>query len=59
MLPFNFEIEDIAVSVNAAADSLSRLEFQVTEKIRLKIWEDIQTTPVEVTTSPSDVADED
>ena len=57
--PFNFEIADIAVSVNTAADSLSRLEFEVTEKVRLKIWEDIQTTPVEVATSPSDVADEE
>ena len=29
------------------------------EKIRLKIREDIQTTPIEVTTSASDVADEE
>ena len=37
----------------------SRLELKVTEKIRLKIREDIQTTPIEVTTSSSDVADEE
>ena len=29
------------------------------EKIRLKIREDIQTTTIEVTTSSSDVADEE
>ena len=31
---------------------------KVTERIRLKIREDVQTTPIEVTTSSSDVADE-
>ena len=31
----------------------------VTEKIRLKIKEDVQITPIEVTTSSSDVADEE
>ena len=35
------------------------MELKVTEKIRHKIREDIQTTPVEVTTSSSDVADEE
>ena len=59
MLQFNFKIAHIAGSVNNAADFLSRLELKVTEKIRLKIWEDIQTTPIEVTTSSSDVADEE
>ena len=34
-------------------------ELKVTEKIRLKIREDIQTTPIEVTASSSDVADEE
>ena len=34
-----------------------KLELKVTEKIRLKIREDIQTTPMELTTSPSDVVD--
>ena len=59
VLQFNFKIGHIAGSVNTAADFLSRLEVKVTEKIRLKIREDIHTTPIEVTTSSSDVADED
>ena len=59
MLQFNFKIAHIAGSVNTSADFLSRLELRVTEKIRLKIREDIQTTPIEVTTSSSDVADEE
>ena len=59
VLQFNFKIAHIAGSVNTAADFLSRLEHKVTEKICLKIREDIQTTPIEVTTSSSDVADEE
>ena len=34
------------------------MELKVTEKIHLKIREDVQTTPTEVSTSSSDVADE-
>ena len=59
VLQFNFKIAHIAGSVNTAADFLSRLEPKVTEKIRLKIREHIHTTPIEVTTSSSDVADEE
>ena len=59
VLQFNFKKAYIAGSVNTAAHFLSRLELKVTEKIRLKIREDIQTTPIEVTTSSSDVADEE
>ena len=59
VLQFNFKIANIAGSVNTAADFLSRLEVKVTEKIRLKIREDIQTTPIEVTTPSSDIADEE
>ena len=59
VLQFNFKIAHIAGSVNTAADFLSRLELKVTEKICLKFREDIQTTPIEVTTSSSDVADEE
>ena len=59
MLQFSFKKAHIAGSVNTAADFLSRLELKVTEKIRLKIREDIQTTPIEVTTSSLDVADEE
>ena len=59
VLQFNFKIAHITGSFNTAADFLSRLEVKVTEKIRHKIREDIQTTPVEVTTSSSDVANEE
>ena len=59
VLQFNFKTAHIAGSVNTAADFLSRLELKVTEQIRLKIREDIQTTPIEVTPSSSDVADEE
>ena len=45
--------------MNTASDFLSRPELKVTEKIRLKIRKDIQTTPVEVTTSSSDVTHEE
>ena len=41
VLQFNFKLAHIAGSVNNAADFLSRLEHKVTEKIRLKIREDI------------------
>ena len=58
VLQFNFKIAHITGSVNTAADFLSRLELKVTDKIRLKIREDVQTTPIEVTSS-SDVADEE
>ena len=59
VLQFNFKIAHIAVSVNTAADFLSRLELKVTEKIHLKIREGVSTTRIEVTTSSSDVADEE
>ena len=59
VLQFNFKIAHIAGSVKTAADFLSRLELKVTKKIRLKIRKDIQTTPIEVTTFSSDVADEE
>ena len=59
VLQFNFKIAHFAGSVNTAADFLSRLEQKVTEKIHLKIREDAQTTHIEVSTSSSDVADEE
>ena len=59
VLHFNFKIPHIAGSVNTAADFLSRLELKVTEKIHLKIREDVQTTTIEVSTSSSDVAVEE
>ena len=59
VLQFNFKTAHVAGSVNTTADFLSRLELKVKEKIRLKIREDVQTSPIEVTTSSSDVADEE
>ena len=59
VLQFKFKIAHIAGSVNTAADFLSRLELKVIKQIRLKIREDIQTTPIEVTIFSSDVADEE
>ena len=59
MLQFNFKIAHIAGSVKTAADLFPRLELRATERIHLKIREDVQTTPIEVTTSSSDVADEE
>ena len=59
VLQFNFQKEHTAGSINAAADFLSRLELQVTKKSRLKMREDVQTTPIGVTTSFSDVAYEE
>ena len=58
VLQFNFKIAHIAGSVNTAADFFSRLELKFTGKIHLKIREDVPTTPIEVTTSSSDVVDE-
>ena len=59
VLQFNFKMAHISCPVNTAADFLSRPQFKVTEKIRLQIREDIQTTHIGVTTSSSDVADEE
>ena len=59
VLQFNFKRAHIAGSVNTTAYFFSRLELKVTEKILLKIREDIQTTPIEVTISSLDVADEE
>ena len=59
MLQFNFKIAHIAGSVNTAAAFLSQFELKVTETIRLKIRGDVQTTPIEVTTSSPGVADEE
>ena len=59
VLQFNIKIAHTAGSVNTSADFFSRWELKVTERIRLKIREDVQTTPIEVTTSSSDIADEE
>ena len=59
LLRIDFKIAHLEGSVNTAGDFISRLELKVTEKIRLKIQQDIQTTPIEVTTSSWDVLDEE
>ena len=58
-LQFNFKIAYIVGSVNTAADFLCRLQLKVTERLPHKVQKDIQTTLIEVKTSPSDVADHD
>ena len=59
MSQYDFKIVHIAHSVNTAADFISRLDIKVTETIRLKYRKDKQTTPIEVTTSSSNVAGEE
>ena len=59
VLQFNFKIVYIACSVNTTTNFLSALELKITGEIRLKIRQDVQTTPIEVTSSSSDVADEE
>ena len=59
VLQFNFKLAHITGSVSRAADFLSRLELKVTEKIYLKIREIVQTTHIQVSTSSSDVVDEE
>ena len=56
VLQNHFKIAHSASSINTADNFPSRL-LKVTEEIRLKIREDIQTTPIEMTTTSSDVAD--
>ena len=56
---FNFKVAYIAGSVSTATNIFSRLELKVRKKIRLKIWEDVQTTTTEVTTSSSDVSEKE
>ena len=57
VLQFSFKIAYIIGSVNTTINFISRLQLKVTQKIRLKIREDIQTTPIQTTTSSLDVAD--
>ena len=59
VLQFNFKIAHIAGSVKSAADFLSGIKLKVAEKIHLKIRGNVQTTPTEMTTSSSDVPDEE
>ena len=58
-MQFTFKRTHIASSINKAGDFLSRLQLKLTDGIHLKIREDVQTTPIQVTKSSSDVADEE
>ena len=55
----NFKLAHISGPVNTADDFFSRLELKLKEKLRLKVRDDIQTTPIDVTTSSSEVANEE
>ena len=59
VLQFNFTIAHIPVKMNTAADSLSRLEMDPSEKIILKIREDIATRPIEVKIEATGIAQEE
>ena len=59
VLQFNFKTTYIAGSVSTATKYFFRLELKVTEKFHLKIQEAVQTTPIEVTSSSSNVTDEE
>ena len=58
MLQVFFKIAHIAGPINTAAEFLSRGELKVTQKINVKIWVDVQKTPLRLTTSSSDNVDE-
>ena len=58
-LQFNVKLAHITGSNYTAADFFWRQELKVLEKIRFKIPEDVQTAPIEVQTSSSELADEE
>ena len=58
VLQFNSKTAHIAGSANVTADLVFGNEPKIREKIRFKIREAVLTTPIELTTSSSDVADE-
>ena len=59
MLQYNFVIAHVAGSVNTAADFQSRLEIKPTERVQLKLRNDIKIEPVQVNIESSDVTDEE
>ena len=58
VLQFHFKVANKASPLIKADDFLSGLDDNVTDAIQFKIRKDIQTAPVEVKTSLSDIADE-
>ena len=59
MLEFKFKNAHIACSINIAADLASRLELEITEKIRPEIRVGMHTTRIGVAISSSDSTDEE
>ena len=58
VIQFNFTIAHIPGKNNTAADYLSRIEMEPTEKLVLKIREDVETQPIEVNVQSAGVSEE-
>ena len=59
VIQFNFIIAHIPGKNNTAADYLSRLEMEQTEKLVLKIRADVETQPIEVNVQSAGVSEEE
>ena len=59
VIQFNFTIPHIAGKKNTAADYLSRMEMDPTEKLVLKIRADVETQPIEVNVQSAGVSEEE
>ena len=59
VIHFNFVIAHIPGKNNTAADYLSRMEMDPTEKLVLKIREDVETRPIEVNVQSAGVSEEE
>ena len=59
VIQFNFIIAHIPGKNNTAADFLSRMEMDPTEKLVLKIREDVETRPIEVNVQSAGVSEEE
>ena len=58
VIQFNFIIAHIPGKNNTAADYMSRMEMDPTEKLVLKIREDVETRPIEVNVQSAGVSEE-
>ena len=59
VIQFNFTIAHIPDKSNTAADYLSRMEMDPTEKLVLKIRADVETQPIEVNVQSAGVSEEE
>ena len=59
VIQFNFIIAHIPGKNNTAADYLSRMEMEPTEKLVLKIRADVETQPIEVNVQSAGVSEEE